>query len=938
MTAMESEKSLKSYEAIGMSDPFDRSSFCIGKPGMEGVIQLGDPRFRAAMKSAFVEADSKGLEGTFNLKQRLRSATTLDFWQILMEGMTEIMGAQYAFVAKRVLEGDEYSAVEMPEFGERGSCLMGLAFYFNDRKGAEGLYRDFKYKVYGCPCQWMKHDKVLLIPEGLKALTPDNPNVGSFPIIPEGYLAVPLFHEGKCFAHMGVMWTEEGLKERSPTSWAMLEMFLHTLEDQVTAKILEGEGFGPKMENGVIPNDTVASRHSLKPYARSLSHELRTPMQGVVGMLDVMYASVLEATEWEAGDMRQIRNMVESLRESIEVAQDSSKRAVDAADNMVHAYDFDMEVPSTPKMSSQVLLDLPDESDATMTPMRDSDFDPSTPRVIPRQSSKRRRESGSPEDLMPYKVRHRSEDLDHDGDGDEILDPPLLPRSRSLSPPAYTESPARLLMPDDIQRRGSSGHSMLSAASPSPSGAWLVFDAAGKIQLNSRPLKIRELLSQILHETLRSGGRPDSTRSTPTLEGERIIVSTVGPGETNSTVEIELKVDESVPETLVVDGNALTKLLSSVFHNAVKFTGNGGISVAVGVLNSQVLFSVIDTGEGIPEEFLPRLFKAFSREDASMTRLRDGLGLGLLVAKSIARKMGGDLWCERTSTDGPGKGSEFRVRLPLTPADASSMPGTPVVNPNTPTITPPISVLPNLLPNWLLDASRRSPFSDPSPLREERFPSPLPPPLQPLLPPTSNSSIPLSTTPQLPPDPQPIDPIASPATLTTTTTTTTTAATTTAHRPRPPPKLPYDKTLATKIPLSILVAEDNKINRKLLTSMLRKLGYTDISEACDGQEAVEIMSNPRHPPIDVVLMDLWMPRMDGYEATKRILESRTRATKGANGGVGVTVLAVSADATQAAMVKTSSVGMKGFMSKPYKIVDLERLIVEFCGVVVDGEE
>jgi len=321
MTAMESEKSLKSYEAIDMSDPFDRSSFCIGTTEMEDVIQLGDPRFRAALKSAFVEADSKGLEETFNLKQKLRSATTFDFWQILMEGMTEITGAQYAFVAKRVLEGDEYSAVEMPEFGERGSCLMGLAFYFNDHKGASGLYRDFKYEVYGCPCQWMKHDKVLLIPEGLKALTPENPNAGAFPILPDGYLAVPLFHKGKCFAHMGVMWTEEGLKERSPVSWAMLEMFLHTLEDQVTARVLEGEGFGPRMENEVIPNDAIASRQSLKPYARSLSHELRTPMQGVVGMLDVMYASVLEATEWEAGDMKQIRDMVDSLKESIEVAQ-----------------------------------------------------------------------------------------------------------------------------------------------------------------------------------------------------------------------------------------------------------------------------------------------------------------------------------------------------------------------------------------------------------------------------------------------------------------------------------------------------------------------------------------------------------------------------------------------------------------------------------------
>ena len=180
--------------------------------------------------------------------------------------------------------------------------------------------------------------------------------------------------------------------------------------------------------------------------------------------------------------------------------------------------------------------------------------------------------------------------------------------------------------------------------------------------------------------------------------------------------KIDIVFRHRVSPSVVVDGNALTKLLSSVFHNAVKFTGNGGVSVTVEVMNTtgpQVLFSIADTGEGIPGEFLPRLFKAFSREDASMTRQRDGLGLGLLVAKGIARKMGGDLWCERTSTGGPDRGSEFRFRLPLTLADASSTPGTPVVDPNTPAVTPPLSMLPNPLSNWSLDISRQSPFTNP---------------------------------------------------------------------------------------------------------------------------------------------------------------------------------------------------------------------------------
>lgn len=300
------------------------------------------------------------------------------------------------------------------------------------------------------------------------------------------------------------------------------------------------------------------------------------------------------------------------------------------------------------------------------------------------------------------------------------------------------------------------------------------------------------------------------------------------------------------------------KMISSVFHNAFKFTPSGRITLNASVSSArQIIISIVDTGDGIPEDFLPDLFKPFSTEDESLTRPREGLGLGLYVAKGIARKMGGDLWCERTATEGDNRGSEFRIRLPITPADASgSTPTTPLP---TPAMTPDLAVSVRLAP----------------PLPPARSPPPAP--------------------------------------------------STTAR------KLSFDPDLAKKLPLRILVVEDNRINRALLCSMLKRLGYNDIEEARDGVEAVEIFSaallGEGTQRFDLVLMDLWMPRMDGYEAAERIVKLYNE--RGENGGI--TVLAVSADATEEARAKAVLKGMHGFVGKPFGIADLGKAVVDYRG-------
>jgi CheY-like chemotaxis protein len=128
--------------------------------------------------------------------------------------------------------------------------------------------------------------------------------------------------------------------------------------------------------------------------------------------------------------------------------------------------------------------------------------------------------------------------------------------------------------------------------------------------------------------------------------------------------------------------------------------------------------------------------------------------------------------------------------------------------------------------------------------------------------------------------------------------------------------------------------------------MLQKLGYSpsDIHEAYNGNEAVRQMEmeRPEGQEIDVVLMDLWMPECDGYEASTRILAIEKYRDSDASSDEGKppsrqkknkqkpTILAVTADVTTISSEMASKVGIGGLMTKPYRLKDLERLIIERC--------
>jgi PAS domain S-box-containing protein len=119
-------------------------------------------------------------------------------------------------------------------------------------------------------------------------------------------------------------------------------------------------------------------------------------------------------------------------------------------------------------------------------------------------------------------------------------------------------------------------------------------------------------------------------------------------------------VDESVPDLLKGDAVRLRQILINLLGNAIKFTEEGKVSLAVSVAEETVTrlivrFDVLDTGPGISHHALANIFDAFTQADNSMTRRHEGTGLGLPISKQLVEMMGGSLCVEST----PGKGSQF---------------------------------------------------------------------------------------------------------------------------------------------------------------------------------------------------------------------------------------------------------------------------------------
>ncbi|MDP2826356.1 MAG: PAS domain S-box protein, partial [Sulfuritalea sp.] len=131
-------------------------------------------------------------------------------------------------------------------------------------------------------------------------------------------------------------------------------------------------------------------------------------------------------------------------------------------------------------------------------------------------------------------------------------------------------------------------------------------------------------------------------------------------------LSLSVSLAPDLPQWVEGDGLRLAQILTNLLSNAIKFSSSGEVRLRVACDGDDIWFRVIDTGIGMNEEQLARLFQPFEQADDSTTRTYGGTGLGLAISIDLARLMGGDI----TVDSGPDAGSSFMLHLPL-PATAT---------------------------------------------------------------------------------------------------------------------------------------------------------------------------------------------------------------------------------------------------------------------------
>ena len=309
---------------------------------------------------------------------------------------------------------------------------------------------------------------------------------------------------------------------------------------------------------------------------------------------------------------------------------------------------------------------------------------------------------------------------------------------------------------------------------------------AQKVTLENLPISTQELIRTL------------NTTFTKTAEKKKLF--------------FDIELDESMPEYFLGDKVRLQQVLINLIGNAIKFTSDGSVKLKIKIENKKnknnisLGFYVFDSGIGIPQESIGKLFNSFEQVDNTTTRKFGGTGLGLSISSQIVRLFGSTIKVESVESKGSCFSFNFDTKKHIQlntveeKADVESI---------------------ELLPATLIK--------------------------------------------------------------------------------------------------KILIAEDNKINQIVAQKYFARLGFTNVSVAENGQEALEMTLKNKY---DYIFMDMQMPVMDGVKATERIYEEMHFLEA-------PIIIAMTANNGDEDKSRCENAGMVGFLTKPFDIEEIKKIIIEF---------
>jgi two-component system, sensor histidine kinase and response regulator len=414
-------------------------------------------------------------------------------------------------------------------------------------------------------------------------------------------------------------------------------------------------------------------------------------------------------------------------------------------------------------------------------------------------------------------------------------------------------------------------------------------------------------------------------------------------------LELAVDIGADVPQDVLADAVRLRQVLLNLVGNSIKFSHSGEIVLQIKAQELQpeqavLVFSVRDTGIGIAPETRARLFEPFEQADSSTTRHYGGTGLGLAISKRIVQLMGGAIWVE--SAPGAGSTFYFTARIGVVPVPRSQpvqadLQGLPVLiiddNATNRRILFETAKQWGMLPDEAdsgplglqkLETAAHSGCAYGLVLLDEQMPgmgglevierirkhqvlygATI------LMLSSSDQSSSSARCRQLGVETYLVKPVK-PAELLEMI-----RRAAGGWKPKPPLRNSPSANAAPARPLSVLVAEDNPVNQKVTVAMLHRMGHRAVV-AADGAEAI-VRWNEGH--VDLILMDVQMPAMDGLDATRRIrLEERVA-------GGHVPIVAMTAHAMSGDRERCLEAGMDDYVSKPVNRAALEQALAR-CAV------